>query len=240
MIKDYYDSLSDYQKKRFDNYKAKAEEFFAKKKLLRFYHVEGYDSHSEGEIRADCWLSMTDEDVKLLQKYILEEYNKFDPEYPCDSWDDFMQTDSDFIQPFFEDLNTKRGLWDDMVVSRVESNEMIPIGIDFNDFTTCYRAKFFCYDGEEDKMDGPYVLNLELTDEEYILLLTLQLFEQRGFTFNRLNAISPDLFKKLNSEAEANFMNPRLIEQWKYKTYAIIFSEIINDAKEIEPDSSSL
>ena len=53
-------------------------------------------------------------------------------------------------------------------------------------------------------------------------------------TFNRLNTIAQDLFKKINAQAEANFMNQRLIEQWNYETYAIVFSEIIDDAKEIE------
>jgi hypothetical protein len=239
MIKDYYNSLSDYQKGRFDNYKAKAKEFFAKKELIKFYHIEGYDSHSEGDIQVECWLSMTDKDVKQLKEYLLEEYNKFDPEYPCDSWDDFTNTDPDFVVPFFEEMNTKAGLWNDLVVSKVESNYMEPTSIDFNNYTTCYRAKYFCYNEKEDKMVGPYALNLELTDEEYILLLTLQLFEQRGLTFNRLNTIAPDLFKKLNSEAEAAFMNQRLIEQWKFETYTIVFSEIIDDAKKIEPDSET-
>ena len=45
MIKDYYNSLSDYQKERFDKCKAKAEEFFAKKEFLKFYHIKGYYSH---------------------------------------------------------------------------------------------------------------------------------------------------------------------------------------------------
>ncbi len=234
MITEYYNSLSDFQKERFDECKANAEAYFAKKDPVRFYHIEGYDSHSEGEIRADCWLSLTSEDVKKLKDYLLEEYNKYDPEYPCHSWEEFENTDPDFTVPFIEELNTKAGLWNDLVVFRTESNEMVPLGVDFNDFTTCYRAKYFCYDEKEGKMEGPYALNLELTDEEYVLLLALQLFEQRGFTFNRLNTIAPELFRKINAETEANFMNPRLIAQWHYETYSIVFSEIIDDAKEIE------
>ena len=85
-------------------------------------------------------------------------------------------------------------------------------------------------------MRGPYAFNIELTDEEYCLLLTLQLFEQRGLTFNRLFNIAPIIYKKLNAEAEANFMNQRLIEQWEYKTYAIVLSEIIHDAEKIEEE----
>ena len=230
----YYNSLSDYQKERFATCEAKASEYFKKKNRLKFYHVTGYDSHSEGDIPVDYWLSMTDEDVKQLQDYLVSEYDEFDKEYTCKTWEDFLNSEPDVAYDFFNDLYSKRGLWDDLVVSRVERNEMIPTNIDFNNYITCYRVKYFCYDDKEDKMKGPYALNIELTDEEYILLLTLQLFEQRGLTFNRLNTIAPDIFKKINAQAEAAFMNQRLIEQWKYETYTIVFSEIIDDAKEIE------
>jgi len=234
LIKDYYDSLSDFQKERFNEYKAKAEAFSAKKDRVKFYHVKGYDIHSEGEIPADCWLSLTDENVKQLQDYLVNEYDKYDKEYTCNTWEDFLNSDPDVVSDFFDELNNKGGLWNDLVITRVERNEMIPLDIVFNDYLTCYRVKYFCYDEDKGQMKGPYALNIELTDEEYILLLTLQLFEQRGLTFNRLFTIAPALFKKLNSEAEANFMNQRLLKQWNYETYAIVFSEIIDDAKEIE------
>lgn len=233
LIKDYYDSLSDYQKEHFDKCKAKAEAFSAKKERLKFYHIKGYDRHSEGEIPADCWLSLTNKEVEQLQGYLLEEYRKFAPEDLCNNWEEFTNTDKDLLYDFFEVMYEKAGLWDELVLKNIERNEMIPININFDDYITCYRAKYFCYDEKEDKMKGPYALNIELTDEEYILLLTLQLFEQRGLTFNRLFTIAPALFKKINDEAEVNFMNQRLIGQWCYESYTIVFSEIIKDAKEI-------
>lgn len=234
LIKDYYNSLSDYEKERFKKFNAKAAEYFKKKERAKFYHIKGYDSHSEGEIPADCWLSMTDENVKQLQDYLVSEYDKYDEECTCKTWEDFLNSDPDVVSDFFDELYSKSGLWNDLVVSRVERNEMIPFDIDFNDYITCYRVKYFCYDEDDDQMKGPYAFNIELTDEEYILLLTLQLFERRGLTFNRLNAIAPDIFKKLDSEAEAAFMNQRIPDQWKYETYAVVLSEIIDDAKEIE------
>lgn len=234
LIKDYYDSLGDYQKERFNKCEAKAKTFISHKEHLKFYHIKGYDSHSEGEIPADCWVSLTSEEVVRLQTYLLEEFCKYAPQDPVENWEDFTQSDESLLYEFFESIYDKTGLWDELILNKINSFEIVPFFIDFSDYTTCYRAKYFCYDHKEDKMRGPYAFNIELTDEEYCLLLTLQLFEQRGLTFNRLFNIAPYLYKKLNAEAEANFMNQRLIEQWEYDTYAIVLSEIIHDAQEIE------
>lgn len=233
LIKDYYDSLSDYQKERFDKCKAQAEVFFAQKERKKYYPVTGYDFHSERDIDAGCYLSMTDEEVNQLKSFLIEEYQKFEPDDPIHNWQEFMETDPSMAVPFFEALNEKANLWNDLVYTEVEGNYIVPTHIDFDDFRYFYRFSYYHYDTINKEMKGPASLFVSLTDEEYILLLTLQQFENRGFTFNRLISIAPEIIKKIDLQAQADFMNTRIPDQWDFETYTIVFSEIINDAKEI-------
>lgn len=234
LANEYFNTLSDYQKERFNQCEAKARAYFAQKEHIKYYHVKGYDSHSEGEINADCYISISDENVIKLQKHLIEEYQKFEPEDPCHNWDDFMNTDPSLAVPFFEAMYEKVGLWNKLVVSQIERNCIVPTSIHFDEFVICYHFSYFYYNTKKGEMAGPYLFISELTDEEYILLLTLQLFEDRGLTFNRLSIIVPDIFKKLNNEAEYSFMNPRIPGQWRYESFTIVLNEILEDAKSLE------
>lgn len=234
-IEEYYNSLSDFKKERFNECKAKAEAFFATKDRRKFYRVAGYDSYSEDnkDIEIVIWLYLSDEKVEELKTYLIEEYHKFEPDDPCHNWEDFMNTDPSLAVPFFEAMNEKAGPWDKLVASAVERSAIIPTGINFDNYLTCYHASYFEYDKEENKFKGPYQFNISLTDEQYILLLTLQLFEERGLTFNRLFDIAPDLFRHIYNIVESIFADPRIPDQWFYETYSIVLDEIVSDAKEI-------
>ena len=49
-----------------------------------------------------------------------------------------------------------------------------------------YQFSYICYDGEKGQIQGPTAFNVRLPETDYVRLLTLQLYDKEGLTYNRI------------------------------------------------------
>ena len=107
----------------------------------------------------------------------------------------------------------------------------------------CYQFSYIYYDNEKGQVQGPRPFNVELAETEYIRLLTLQLFDKEGLTYNRILYIVPDIIHKIDTQIESIFAEQS--GSIGCLPYIVVFNEVIEDAKKIEetmpalPESSS-
>lgn len=223
---------SDYEQDKFNVCEAVAKEYLATKERIKGYNFTCYDLRFdlEDEIESDTYLRLTDEQVTSLKAYMIDTYNTMYLETPVKTWEEF---DSECMETVDEDywnqLNSTPGIWKEWVSDNLESQELRPKKVDFNDWNYGYQFSCFIYDEEKKEMAGPCYFRFHLTDEEYVFLLALQLSEHQGFTYNRLTGINPKLVARLNSCVEMKFLE--IENQFNYtQPFTIIFDEIIEDA----------
>ena len=101
----------------------------------------------------------------------------------------------------------------------------------------CYRFSYICYDSENGQVQGPTAFNVRLPETDYVRLLTLQLYDKEGLTYNRILFIAPDIIQTIDKQVESSFGKQDGIV--KSLPYEVVFDEIIEDAKEIEKTMST-
>jgi len=236
MTNKYYESLDGYGKRRYDEHKAKAMAFLNQKQKTKAYHVYGYDSLSEEEIKVDYFVVLTDDEVSTLSEYLIQHYNSFELEDAVSSLEEFMQTDDSMFEEFYQKFRDEEGLWNKLVCQPLEACNMIPTKIDFLDYTYLFRFDCFLYNDEKNQMEGPYEFLVSLTDEEYVTLLTLQLDCRRNLTFNRLFSYCPELAEKISNSVESYYFDPRIPDEIQLSPFAVVLTEIIDDANIIKQE----
>ena len=233
-------NLSDYGMGRFGIAKKLAEEFLSTKTCSKAYKVEGYDSvNGPDEARIDLkqYLSLTDDEVTALKKYILECYNKLYPDEAVDSWETFNHEMLECVdEDFFVDMNETPGCWKDLITDKLARAQMTPNFIDFDDFKYFYRFSCYIYGPEKKEIYGPNSFIAILSDDDYCTLLALQLTIERGLTYNNLWEISPDLAKSISDIVANLYMDERIIEQHNNVPFLVIFDELIEDAKTLKAE----
>lgn len=100
-----------------------------------------------------------------------------------------------------------------------------------------YQFSYICYDSEKGQIQGPTVFNIQLPETDYVRLLTLQLYDKEGLTYNRILFIAPDIIQTIDKQVESSFGKQDGIV--KSLPYEVVFDEIIEDAKEIEKTMST-
>ena len=100
-----------------------------------------------------------------------------------------------------------------------------------------YQFSYICYDGEKGQIQGPTAFNVRLPETDYVRLLTLQLYDKEGLTYNRILFIAPDILQAIDKQVESSFGKQDGIV--KSLPYEVVFDEIIEDAKEIEKTMST-
>ena len=100
-----------------------------------------------------------------------------------------------------------------------------------------YQFSYICYDGEKGQIQGPTAFNFQLPETDYVRLLTLQLYDKEGLTYNRILFIAPDIIQTIDKQVESSFGKQDGIV--KSLPYEVVFDEIIEDAKEIEKTMST-
>lgn len=100
-----------------------------------------------------------------------------------------------------------------------------------------YQFSYICYDGEKGQIQGPTAFNVRLPETDYVRLLTLQLYDKEGLTYNRILFIAPDIIQTIDKQVESSFGKQDGIV--KSLPYEVVFDEIIEDAKEIEKTMST-
>ena len=96
-----------------------------------------------------------------------------------------------------------------------------------------YEYEMSCYfwNPSKQKMTKRFSFHTELTDEEYIYLLTGQLIDRSADSFNRLVFERPELARKISESAKSYYFDDL---ETKGFPYLIILDEIIFDAEKIE------
>ena len=100
-----------------------------------------------------------------------------------------------------------------------------------------YQFSYICYDSEKGQIQGPTAFNVRLPETDYVRLLTLQLYDKEGLTYNRILFIAPDIIQAIDKQVESSFGKQDGIV--KSLPYEVVFDEIIEDAKEIEKTMST-
>jgi hypothetical protein len=99
-----------------------------------------------------------------------------------------------------------------------------------------YQFSYICYDGEKGQIQGPTVFNVRLPETDYVRLLTLQLYDKEGLTYNRILFIAPDIIQAIDKQVESSF--GKQDGTVNCLPYVVSFDEIIEDAKKVEETMS--
>ena len=102
---------------------------------------------------------------------------------------------------------------------------------DFDKRYYFYKFSVLAFNYDENKVCGPVAVDVMLSDEDYLTLLSLQLYERDNFCFNQLLTTNPELAARLNSRVEGE------IYGWRFPVhvpFAILFDELRADAEIID------
>ena len=100
-----------------------------------------------------------------------------------------------------------------------------------------YHFSYICNDSKKEQI-GPRPFNVELSETDYIRLLTLQLFEKDNLTYNRILFIVPDIIQEIDTQVKSNFVEQS--DSAGCQPYIVVFDEVIEDAMNIEKTIPSL
>lgn len=201
---------------------AKAREYFATKQRTKYYLLS-----CQLELGSECHylLPFSDEEVARVKQLVVDEYKAY------------MDEDEGPIASTFEEV------CEDLPLYELEGNEELDrlvfepaqddfIGeyvnvhkIDFEHPRYLYSASYFEYG-----MEKPYVTKVELTDEDYIYLLTQKLLNDH-FSFNRLLLYRPELAQDINEQLDGCLHD----YEWESNNpFLIMLDEIDMDAAAIK------
>ena len=217
--------------------KAKAENqareyFYNKKERKPYYWAEGntlddVDNHNE------AFFPLNDDEVTRIKQLIIDTVNAGQPEaeHVCTVKEaiDCLTYYEIFEQ--CEELRTLLG-------SRCEEANLDPDTIDFDNPFYYYKFSYLGYDYGKNQTFGPQTVEVHLTDEDYIALLTLQLLERDNFCFNYLLNKDAELALRLNKGVEGEIYGYHFPV---HVPFTILFDEIRSDAEAIGPfDENSI
>ena len=100
-----------------------------------------------------------------------------------------------------------------------------------------YQFSYICYDSEKSQIQGPTAFNVRLPETDYVRLLTLQLYDKEGLTYNRILFIAPDIIQAIDKQVESSF--GKQDGTVNCLPYVVSFDEIIEDAKKVEETMST-
>ena len=207
---------------------AKARQYlYSRKKRNPFYSFSGVGKDEEiEEISVRRHLSC-DEFIHLVQLFI-DVYNRKNPsDSPITAIDELckkcrlyelrgIDPELDKFFKFFDDM--------EMLLYEVAPEPHY-----------YYTMSYYFWNSNKHKMSKRYTFSTNLSDEEYLYLLTEQLLDRNPNTFNRLVFENPDLAKKISGDAEMAYFDDTDIG---VNPYLIIFDEVLEDVEVIDGPSS--
>lgn len=232
----YYDftkSNEDWIRKNIEKFRYIAKEFLVKKQRVKYYsfigegYVDGYCVIQKDKV---CYsYPFTDDELQRLRTQWIDAYNK-DNEEPI---------------PYDEDINFKE-LYDACPINEIndEIREWIEdmtsdnfIEIQDISPTHHYRYSFDVsfYDKETQSFLDPIELCIELSDEEYIQLLTERLLVPDQFCYNRIVLTLPQIARRITEYVhDWCFYHSPIGDLSKCPPFVVHFTEIEEDAKQFD------
>ncbi len=128
--------------------------------------------------------------------------------------------------------------WYNYIVTVAEKAEMVFTSFEPKNTENLYQFSYHVYE-EDGQIIGPHQFFFDLSDEEYIFLLSHLLFEPQGFTYNSLCKYDMDFFDKFNNTVNSHFFNIHVCGNITHP-FLVIFDEIVYDAKQLEDEKNQL
>lgn len=221
--------IYDYKKfvaQRKENAENQAREYFYNQKERKpYYWAEGstlddVDNHNE------VFFHLTDDEVARIKQLIIDTVNADQPEaehvstvkeaIDCLTYNEIFEQN--------EELRTLLG-------KRCEEANLDPDNIDFDKRYYFYKFSVLAYNYDENKVCAPIAVEVMLSDEDYLTLLSQQLYERENFCFNQLLNTNPELAVRLNSRVEGEIYGFHFPV---HVPFAILFDELRADAEIID------
>ena len=221
--------IYDYKKfvaQRKENAENQAREYFYNQKERKpYYWAEGntlddVDNHNE------VFFHLTDDEVARIKQLIIDTVNADQPEaehvstvkeaIDCLTYNEIFEQN--------EELRTLLG-------KRCEKANLDPDNIDFDKRYYFYKFSVLAYNYDENKVCAPIAVEVMLSDEDYLTLLSQQLYERENFCFNQLLNTNPELAARLSNRVEGE------IYGWRFPVhvpFVILFDELRADAEIID------
>lgn len=199
--------------------------FYNKKQREANYWASGYRYGNE-DCDLNAFAHFTDEEIAHIKELVVKVTNEVMKEVYDEPKS--VSTMEEALKEFgWSDLFEESQELCELVRDRYERSELWPEDIDFE--TRHYFYKFSCltYDYKDCKTRELLPIYVSLSDEDYIALLTLQLKNREGLTFNRVLRENPELGLRLNNQVEGGYyacMRP----------FTLLFDEIRADAEIID------
>ena len=90
-----------------------------------------------------------------------------------------------------------------------------------------YQFSYICYDNRKGQIQGPTAFKVWLSETDYVRLLTFQLYDKEGLTYNRILFIAPDIIRAIDKQVESSF--GKQDGTVNCLPYVVVFDEIIED-----------
>lgn len=203
-----------------------ARQYLAEHPKTTYYIASGYPTMMamEDETPESMYSSLiaySEDEIKRIKELIVEVWNADDPDSQIQSVDDI---DKGQDLSVFEGLNDEL---DELLFGRAEENDFALTDLDFDHPVHAYLFHTWKYEKRTDEMASYKSGHLvTLTDEEYLYLLTEQLFN-RYFSFNRLLLYNAPLAQKICNATDGDYM----VES--FSPYLIIMTEVVKDMEAI-------
>ena len=175
----------------------KAREYFYNKKERKTYYLFSGCSSIEGDdTELGYYFDYSPEQFDHLVQLMIDTYNKdVEPEEQVTT-----------LKEISDDIN----LWElegcdaelDKMYARCSEGDMLLTEIDPQP-RHLYAMSMLVWQPSLKEMSRRLHFKVELTDEDYITLLTEQIASQRLFTFNRMIELHPEIAAKINESADS-------------------------------------
>ncbi len=197
--------------------------FYTQKKRMPYYDLSiANASNLEEEVTVKHYCS--EEEFANLSQHLIDAFNKkFPSQGPITTIDE---------------INKKRCIYELHGIDPIIDKFLLSDGergISVTEIGPAphYRYCMSCYywDSTTGRMSKRYRFTVELTDNEYIYLLTEQLLDRSPNTYNRLVFSRPDLAEKICYNSELAYYYDFAIRN---NPYLIILDEVLEDAEAID------
>ena len=175
--------------------KAKAEAYLKQKSRLTYYIFSGYTAEDD-DFEHGFYIASTPEEMQQLVQEIIETYNQY-------------YSDSKPVTTL-EQVKKEVNLWEfeDILSEHKELKQCLDErNLTLTDIDLqprhLYTMSLICWDPSDQKTSPRLKFSVELTDDEYVCLLTEQLLYPENYTFNRLAFDHPEVAKKISLEADS-------------------------------------
>ncbi|MGM9746960.1 MAG: hypothetical protein ACI30H_08385 [Paludibacteraceae bacterium] len=211
-----------------EEYAQLARTYLAERPKKLFYTAWGYPTDMDGN-DDDFYrlVPYTDEEIQRIKELFVELWNQdpLEEDVYVNTYDDIPQDELTC-----DNFGGKNDELDRLVWGRSSTAWFDATRLDLRSGTHAYYFRTLAYHPETKEMEhyGDYRL-VELTEEEYLYLLTEQLFN-KDFSFNRLILYNPSLAQKI---CDATDPGQELGIGITHSPYLILMNEVLEDAEQI-------